>query len=130
MRDALERQQVVLAHALHLDVADQHELLVVRLEGGGEHGRRVHPQAREKLRIGTSDPGGGPRQAVPVRVLTDRDEDLPDRLLDPPEVDGLLDRSTGELAVDQSSSEVIEFVLRADQLLPSAVPLAFGPTAS
>ncbi|GAA4594330.1 hypothetical protein GCM10023107_30120 [Actinoplanes octamycinicus] len=130
MRDALERQQVVLAHALHLDVADQHELLVVRLEGGGEHGRRVHPEAGEQLRIGTGDPGGGPRQAVPVRVLTDRDEDLPDRFLDPPEVDGLLDGCTRELAVDQPGGEVVEFVSRVDQLLPSAAPLAFGPTAS
>jgi hypothetical protein len=121
---------VVLAHALHLDVADQDEFLVVRLEGGGEHGRRVDPQAGEELRIGPGDPVRGARQAVPVRVLTDRDEDLPDRFLDPPEVDGLLDRSTGELAVDQPGGEVIEFVVRADQLLPSALPLAFGcPTA-
>ncbi|GIF11225.1 hypothetical protein Ate01nite_12570 [Actinoplanes teichomyceticus] len=129
MREALERQQVVLAHALHLDVPDQDEFLVVGLEGGGEHGRRVDPQAGEELRVGPGDPGGGPGQAVPIRVLTDRDEDLPDRLLDPPEVDGLLDRGAGELAVDQTGGEVVEFVVRADQLLPSAEPLAFGPTA-
>ncbi|GIF07753.1 hypothetical protein Asi03nite_52910 [Actinoplanes siamensis] len=121
---------MVLAHALHLDVADQDQFLVVRLEGGGENLGRIHPQAGEELSIRAGDPGGGPLQAVPVRVLTDRDEDLPDRFLDPPEVDGLLDRGPGELAVDQTGGEVIEFVVRADQLLPSTVPFAFGPTAS
>ncbi|GLY05227.1 hypothetical protein Acsp01_56060 [Actinoplanes sp. NBRC 101535] len=103
---------------------------MVRLEGGGEHGGRVDPQAGEEFGVGAGHPGGGALQAVAVRVLADGEEDLPDRLLDPPEVDGLLDRRTGELAVDQPGGEVVEFVVRADQLLPSA-PLALGfwPTA-
>jgi hypothetical protein len=31
-------------------------------------------------------------ETLAVRVLTDRDEDLPDRFLDPRQVDGLLNR--------------------------------------
>ncbi|GAA2644085.1 hypothetical protein Adu01nite_72120 [Paractinoplanes durhamensis] len=129
MRDTLERQQVMLAHAHHLDVADQHELLVVRLERSGEHLCRVDPQAGEELRIGAGDAGRGALQTVAVRVLTDRDEDLPDRFLDPSQVDGLLHRRTGELAVDQAGGEIVELVVVGDQLLPSTEPFALGPTA-
>ena len=111
MRDALERQQVVLAHAHHLDVADEHQLFVVGLEGGGEHLGRVDPQAGEELGVRAGDPGRGALQAVAVRVLADRDQDLPDRLLDPAEVDGLLDRASGELAVDQAGGEIVELVV-------------------
>jgi hypothetical protein len=120
----------LLAHAHHLDVADQHELLVVRLEGGGEHLRRVDPQAREELGVRPSDPGGSPLQAVAVRVLTYRDEDLADRLLDPGQVDGNLDRVSGELAVDQARGEIVEVAVVADQLLPSARPFGLEPTAN
>ena len=91
MRVALERQQVVLAHAHQLDVADQDQFLVVRLEGGGEHVRRLHPQAGEEFGVRPGHPRRSALEAVTVRILTDRDEDLPDRLLDTGEVDGLLD---------------------------------------
>jgi hypothetical protein len=115
---------VVLAHAHQLDVANQHQLFVVGLEGGGENLGRVDPQAGEELGVCAGDPGRGALQPVPVRVLTDRDEDLPDRLLDPPEVDGLLDRSTGELSVDQAGGEIVEAVVVVNQLLLSG-PLPF-----
>ena len=49
-------------------------------------------------------------ETVAVRVLTDRDEDLPDRLLDARQVDGLLHGCTGELAVDQARGEIVELV--------------------
>jgi hypothetical protein len=87
---------------------------VVRLEGGGEHGSRVDPEAGEEFRVRAGDPGRSAFETVAVRILTDRDEDFPDRFLDPPEVDGLLDRSSGELAVDQTGGEVVEFVVRDD----------------
>ncbi|MBB2945692.1 hypothetical protein FB565_005450 [Actinoplanes lutulentus] len=85
---------------------------MVRFERGGEHGRRVDPEASEELRVSAGDPGGSAFETVTVRILADRDEDLPDRFLDPPEVDGLLDRGSGELAVDQTGGEVVEFVVR------------------
>ncbi len=50
------------------------------------------PQTGEQLRVRAGDPGRGSLQTVAVRVLTDRDEDFPDRFLDPAEIDGLLDR--------------------------------------
>jgi hypothetical protein len=105
---------------------------VVRLERGGQHLGRIDPQTGEQLGVRAGDPGRGALQTVTVRVLTDRDEDLPDRLLDPRQVDGLLDRSTGELAVDQMRGEVVELVVRVrrlgraavvDQCEPSWVPL-------
>jgi hypothetical protein len=52
----------------------------------------------------------GALEAVPVGVLADRDEDLPDRLLDAGEVNGVLDRGTGELAVDQPGGEIVQLV--------------------
>jgi hypothetical protein len=103
---------------------------VVRLERGGEHLRRVYSQAGEELGVRPSDPGGSPLQAVAVRVLTDGDEDLADRLLDPRQVDGTLSRGTGELAVDQAGGEIVEVAVVADQLLPSARPFGFEPTAN
>ncbi|GAA3344383.1 hypothetical protein GCM10020358_47400 [Amorphoplanes nipponensis] len=139
MGDALERQQVMLAEAHQLDVADQHEFLVVGLERRGEHLRRVDPQAGEELRVRAGDAGRGALETVAVRVLTDGDEDLPDRLLDAGQVDGLLDRGAGELAVDQTRGEVVGLVgvvgLRGaavgDQRFPSTEPfgLLLPPTA-
>jgi hypothetical protein len=114
VRDAVERKQVVLAEAEHLDVADQHHLFVVGLEGRGQHLRRVHPQAREQLRVGPGHPGRGADQTIAVRVLTDRDEDFPDRLLDRLQVDRVLYRPPPELAVDQPGGEMIQLVLRSD----------------
>jgi len=65
---------------------------VVRLERGGQHLGGIDPEAGEELGVRAGDPGRGALETVAVRVLTDGDEDLPDRLLDPGEVDGLLDR--------------------------------------
>jgi hypothetical protein len=126
---------VVLAEAHHLDVADQHEFLVVGLERRGEHLRRIHPQTGEELRVGAGDAGGGPLQTVAVRVLTDGDEDLPDRFFDAGQVDGLLDRGAGELAVDQTCGKVVGLVEVArlrraavgDQRLPSTEPFGVLP---
>jgi hypothetical protein len=137
--DALERQEVVLAEAHQLDVPDEHEFLVVRLERCGEHLRRVDPQAGEELGVGAGDAGRGALQTVAVRVLTDGDEDLPDRFLDAGQVDGLLNRGAGELAVDQTCGEVVRLVgvvrLRraavGNQWLPSTEPFGvlLPPTA-
>jgi hypothetical protein len=112
---------------------------VVRLERRGEHLRRVDPQAGEELGVGAGDTGRGALQTVAVRVLTDGDEDLPDRFLDAGQVDGLLDRGAGELAVDQTRGEVVRLVgvvrLRraavGDQWLPSTEPFGvlLPPTA-
>jgi hypothetical protein len=101
---------------------------VVRLERGGEHLGRVDSQAGEELGVRAGDPGRGALQTVAVRVLADRDEDLPDRFLDPREVDGLLDRSTGELAVDQVRGEVVELVVGVRRLRRAAVGDQCGPS--
>ncbi|GAB7049582.1 hypothetical protein JCM9534A_47080 [Catenuloplanes indicus JCM 9534] len=108
MRDAAERQQVVLAERHHVDVADQHQLVVVGLERGGEHRAGVDPKAGEQFGVGAGDSGRGLLQPVPFRVLAERDEDLPDRVLDPGEVDGVLDGPAGELAVDEPCREIVQ----------------------
>jgi hypothetical protein len=89
---------------------------VVGLERGGEHLRRVDAQAGEELGVRAGDPGRGALQTLAVRVLADRDEDLPDRLLDAREVDGLFDRGTGELPVDQPRGEIVERVVGVRRL--------------
>ncbi|GAB3967609.1 hypothetical protein GCM10027615_17410 [Plantactinospora veratri] len=112
MRRATERQQMVLAEAHHVDVPDEYEFLVVGLEGGGEHLGRVDPEPGEEFGVRPGDPGRRLDQTVPVRVLADGDQDLPDRLLDPGQVDGVLDRPAAELAVDQPGGEVVQLVVR------------------
>src|SRR5690348_5112503 len=72
----------MLARPVHLDVADDDHLVVVRVEDGGEHVLRVLPQPGELLGVGPGHPGGGVAQAVALRVLADREQDLPDRALD------------------------------------------------
>ena len=83
---------------------------MVGLEGGAEHLGRVHPQAGEEFRVGTGDPGRGLEQTVPFRVFAQRDQDLPDRSLDPAQIDDLLDRSAGEFPVDQPGGQVVQLV--------------------
>ena len=78
------------------------------LERRGQHLGRVDPQAGEELRVGPGHPGRGALQAVAVGVLADRDQDLADGALDPGEVDGVVDGSSAEPAVDQPGREVIK----------------------
>jgi hypothetical protein len=68
---------------------------------------RVDPQAGEELGIRPGHSGGRPQQAVPVGILPDRDEDLPDGALDAGQVDGVLDGYTAETAVEQASRKMI-----------------------
>ena len=56
----------------------QHHLVVAEVEGRREHVLRLLPQAGEDLRVRPGDPGRGVPQAVAVRVLADRDEQLAD----------------------------------------------------
>jgi hypothetical protein len=63
---------------------------VVRLEGGGEHLSRIDSQAGEQLRVGAGDPSWGADETIAVGIFPDRDQDLANRLLDPREIDGLL----------------------------------------
>jgi hypothetical protein len=105
---------------------------VVGLEGGGEDLGRVDAEPGEELRVRPRDPSRGALQPVAVGIFADRDQDLADRFLDPPEVDGLLDRGSGELAVDQAGGEIVQLVVVVgNQLLPSRpFPLGFEPTAN
>ncbi len=63
---------------------------------------RSLPQAGEHLRVRAGDPGRRLAQAVPVGVLTDREEDLPDGALDPRRVV----RRAGDAGPDTSSGRV------------------------
>jgi hypothetical protein len=102
---------VVLAHRHDLDVADEDELLVVRLEGRGQDLGRVDAQAGEELCVGAGDPGGCLAQPVAVGILADGDEDLADRGLDALQVDVALDLDAAELAADQPGRDMVEFGL-------------------
>ncbi len=99
---------------------------MVRLEGGGEDLGRIDAQAGEQLGVRPGDPGRGALQTVAVRVLTDGDEDLPDRFLDAGQVDGLLDRGAGELAVDQTRGEVVQGLLALSDSQCRLSPFGFG----
>jgi hypothetical protein len=63
VRDAGEREQVVLAHRAHRDRAGQHELVVVLVVG---ERREVELGGREQLRVGAGHPGRSLLQALTV----------------------------------------------------------------
>src|SRR5260370_39733996 len=77
----------MFARPVHLYVTDDYHLVMVSVEDGGEHVLRTLPQSGELLRVGPRDPGGGIAQAVALRILADRDQDLPDRALDARQVE-------------------------------------------
>src|SRR6202012_1194863 len=64
----------------------------------GEHVLRALPQSGELLGVGPRDPRRGVAQAVPLRVLADGEQDLPDRALDARQVE-LATAGSGGLAV-------------------------------
>ena len=64
VRDAVERHQVVLAGGVHLDVLDQHHLLVADVEGGGQHVARA-PGRAPRRSPGTRAPPGRASPAAP-----------------------------------------------------------------
>ena len=99
MGDADERDQVMFARPVQLDVADDDHLVVVRVEDGGEHVLRALPQPGELLGVGPRDPRRGVAQAVALRILADREQDLPDRALDARQIEVAADpvRGTGGL---------------------------------
>ncbi len=99
VRDPVERNEVVLAGRVHLDVLDQHHLVVAEVEGGLQHVLGLHRQAREDLRVGTRDPGRGLLEPVAVGVLPDREQDLAHRRLDAGQVDPAGADVPGALAV-------------------------------
>ncbi|MPM33005.1 hypothetical protein SDC9_79572 [bioreactor metagenome] len=68
---------MVLAEALHLDVTDEHHLVVGRIEGSRQNLFGVLVEAREQLRTGPGDTSGRIPQAFPVRVLADTEQELP-----------------------------------------------------
>src|SRR2546423_7219852 len=84
----MECREVVFAVAEERDVAYQHHLVVVRLEGHHEVPARIFVQPAEDLRVHLGDAPRGALQAVAVGVFTDRDEDLAHGLLDARDIDG------------------------------------------
>lgn len=112
MGTSSKRQQVVLAEAHHVDVPDQHQLIVVGLERGDEHLCRVDPEPGEQLGVGPGDPGRGLLEPVTVWIFTDGDQDLPDRFLHSGKVDAVLDGTAGEPTADQPGGDVVQVAVR------------------
>ena len=90
MRHAVERHQVVLTGRVERDVLHQHHLGVGDVEGRTQNLAGILVQAREELRVGTRHTCRGLLQAVTVRVLTNREQNLADGSLNTRLVDGVL----------------------------------------
>jgi hypothetical protein len=90
---------------------------VVGLEHGGEHLRRIDPQAGEQFGVGARNPGRRAAQAVTVGILTDGEQDLPDGGLDARQVDGLLDADTTQPPVDKTGGQVVERIVVVDRVV-------------
>ncbi len=104
MRHSVERDEVVFAGRVQLDVLDQDHLLVPGLEDRGEHVTRLLAETGELFLVGPGDPVGGLQETVPIRVLADRDEDLADGAGDTLAVH----RSRGQFAHACSPSSPVE----------------------
>jgi len=74
--DPGERHEVVFAAAPDLDVLDQDQLVVTEVEDSGQDLLRILPQATEHFGVRSCDALWGLAQALPIRILTDSDQDL------------------------------------------------------
>ena len=83
MRHPVERHQVVLAGGVERDVLDQHEFLVVEVEGGGQDLGGVVVQAGKHFHVGLGHPLRGVQETAAIRVLADRQQDFPHGGFDP-----------------------------------------------
>src|SRR5690348_18206688 len=92
----------MFARPVHLDVADDDHLVVVRVEDRGEHVLRALLQPGELLGVGPRDPRRGVAQAVPLWVLAAGEQGLPDRALDARQVE-LATAGSGGLSVLRQS---------------------------
>lgn len=79
MRDTVEGQQVVLAGAVDLDVADQDHLVVSHVEGAAQDLGGILTQAGEDLGVRAGHPVRCVEQPFAVGILPDREEQLTDR---------------------------------------------------
>src|ERR671910_1026382 len=82
VRVTVERHQVVFARRGHFDVLHQDQLVVAELEGRRQDLGRILAQPPEHLLVGTGEPGRRVAESFARRILTDGDEQLPDRRLD------------------------------------------------
>ena len=76
MGDPGEWHEVVFAGAPDLDVFDQDQLVVAKVEDGGQDLLRILPQAAVHFGVRPGDPLRGFAQTVPIRILTDSDQDF------------------------------------------------------
>ncbi len=95
MGHSRERQEVMLAHAEDLDVADHHEVVGAAFVGErpGEVAGRVGAEAGEDLAVGARDPVGSIAQPVALGIFADRDQDLAHGAGDAGFVEGAVPRS-------------------------------------
>jgi hypothetical protein len=78
------------------------------LEGGGEHLVGVHAKPGEELGVAAGDPRRRQPEPVAIGVFADGDQDLPDRFLDPGQVDRVADRAPTEAAINQTGGQVVQ----------------------
>src|SRR6478735_9206075 len=83
VRDPAERNQVVLTGTEHLDVLDQHHLVVAEIERRRQDVLGLLVEAREYLLVRTCHSARRLAQALTVGVLADSDEELPNSRLGP-----------------------------------------------
>jgi len=86
--DSHEGEEVVLAHAVETDVADEDDFVVAFLEDAAEMVCRRGVKTGEEFRVHAGDPLGGFQKAVAVWVFTDGGEDLAYGAFDAREIDG------------------------------------------
>jgi len=87
VRLAEKGQQVMFASTAEVDPADYDKLVRLVLKSGPKMPTCVVSQAGKDVPVGSRDTAGRFPQAVPIRVLADRTQNLPDRPFDSRKVD-------------------------------------------
>lgn len=84
-----ERHEVVLAHRVKFNVAEEDNFVVLFVEDGFKMAARVFAHPGEKLGVGAGDASGSFQEAFAIGVFADRNENFPDGFFDAGEIDGL-----------------------------------------
>ena len=79
MGHAVERDQVMFTGRPHLDVLDQHKLVMTDVECRGEHVFGLDAQPCERLGVCPGHPGRSVTQAIAIGILANRKQELPHR---------------------------------------------------
>ena len=118
-------QQVVLAKGVELDIAKQHDFVIVLVKDRFEMALGIVLQSRHQLAIGAGDTVGCFEKSLAVRVFADGDQDFANGPLDPRDIDLRIRQRRG-----MRVARVVEMVLGIEWVAAARVGHDSSPQSS